>query len=87
MSTFQVPPAEKPEDVLARLDARKLPRVTQALVANAVLAQAAPELLAALQRLLNISEHPLVDWPSNLPIDEIRDQARVAIAKAKGEVL
>jgi hypothetical protein len=82
MTTFKLPPAEKPEDVLARLDAR--PRFTPALVANALKANAARDLFDALQRFLIISEHPMVDWPSNVPIEEIRDQARAAIAKAQG---
>ena len=54
--------------------------------ANARLIAAAPDLLAALHRLLNMTDHPMVNWPTeSLPACyEAQVQAHAAIAKAEG---
>lgn len=51
--------------------------------ANATLIAAAPDLLAALERLLNAEA--LVDDEYYAEIEAAEEQARAAIAKAKGE--
>ena len=71
--------------IAAALDFNQFSR-DEEVEANARLIAASPDLLQALELALRYLDHPEVkSIPFALPVDAAIDQARAAIAKARGE--